>query len=1199
MPPGVDKGGLDYPITSTYDPTGVAAFKKDIADLLTQLTALKSMGASLKASFGGLGSTVINNIGNDNLTQQFNKLTNQLNAFKGSVGNLSTAQKTLVNGNATITNTTNNITRSYAQATSAANNYSGALGRLLIRYIAFRAAIAVVRDVVSVFKEVVSEAINFNAEMENSVTSIASLLVAVGSIRNGIGGALTGYKAFTAAQEVAREQMAKLRVESLRTTATFEDLVKTLQVAVAPGLRAGLDINQVREFTVAISQAAAAVGVQQNQLAEEIRSILAGTINLRNTRIAAALGITNDDIRRAKELGTLTEFLRERFQSFNVAAAASAGNFDIIVANLKSGLSQLIGTGGKSLFDAVKQSAIDLRDAVIQVDKVTGEIRLNPQLLASVEGVSDALANGYRTMLSFISTVTGIETLEGGLGKVADAINLVADRLDAVKGPAAAFFNTFSGDSMAKAILAVKATIEESNIKNIQSQLTPTPSIWDKFDLTGLSGKPPTPARAAELTKELDESKKRLEDLQNQIAALDGGFDGAAQRARQIVVAAGDIGSAVITAHVPTQKLLDMLEKVKEEVRDAKIALGTVDNLPRPLLGLTGGAKSQFEIVRKGLQDQAKGLKDVLAAQKSLETERDAELVKLQRQRDIVDKFQFKEIEGYNALLDVGKKRIAQLDAINKTEENLARVQTQVALARSLDANADVSNLLSEKAKLETQLANQQRALGELTHTSLNLSINLQKNGGDAAKVVTAVNKTLSIQRDQVLTQEKLNDLKKEEIEIINKINERTTLKLQLAADEDAFKQKQDLIQNQVAVSQARRQLEVNRLERAGDNSFRLEGQKAGAQDTIDKLNAELQVQKNINDAKNEAFQFDIKQQEMSLRTIDAGLKNTTNAQEIAQLTSQREETERAIAAVKDDQNLSQENFRLKQDVINAQLDDANAKMQEFMFIQNQPVTAGITLAIRDLNKELPTVFEGVHKITTDFVNGLATTIGDIIVDAFDPTNKKDIRQRFSEFLRGIAAEMIQMLVKVAVVKASLSLFGGLLGGGGGFNEGGAVGFNRGGRIGPGGRGGPAHAFAQGRASGGPASFRPKGLHPSDTVPIWAAVGEWVIQARAVAKYGHDVMSNINSGFVDRDELRAVAKQKQGYVAPAVGPGFAAGGRIGPATASATSESSPGLAVAVMAPTEDAMERLLRGGKNSQFRFLQDNAAQIRALLGL
>ena len=62
------------------------------------------------------------------------------------------------------------------------------------------------------------------------------------------------------------------------------------------GREAGLDVDQVRKFTIAISQAAGAIGLAQNQLAEEIRSILSGTIQARTTRIAVALGIKQGEI---------------------------------------------------------------------------------------------------------------------------------------------------------------------------------------------------------------------------------------------------------------------------------------------------------------------------------------------------------------------------------------------------------------------------------------------------------------------------------------------------------------------------------------------------------------------------------------------------------------------------------------------------------------------------------------------------------------------------------------------------------------------------------------------------------------------------------------------------------------------------------------------------------------------------------------
>lgn len=1189
----VDKGGLDYPITTTYDPTGVAAFKKDIADL-------RKLSGDLKIGVGGGAGEAIGPSGRSRADaavevesiratvaklkaaqQELNRVRSEVQKTVRDIASssektnpfgtqtLKTSFQTFDESSKRLTTSYTNTSRAASQATQSTNTYVAALGRLLVRYIAFRAILTVVRDAVGAFKEVVSEAINFNAELENSTTSISSLLVAVGTIRDSFGETLTGYRAFTAAQGIARDQMAKLRVESLKTTASFEDLVKTLQVAVAPGLRAGLNIDQVREFTVEISKAAAAVGVQQNQLAEEIRSILAGTINLRNTRIAAALGITNDDIRRAKELGNLAEFLRDRFNSFNIAAAASTNNFDIIVSNLKSGLSQLIGTGGKSLFDAIKQSVIDLRNTIIQVDKVTGEVRLNPELLDAVRAVSNSLVEVFKTLNSIGST-------EGIVSGVAEVFKRIGDNISVALIQMRSFIATtpefaksagrFLGDSILPSIEAKAKDLQQQIdlINRLKAGAT-TPQ-----DLLEVAKRLASKSVAGNLDFGLAAATKNASSLESQLDEINKIIKDRNDLLSKKLPILGDIG-AVASGQSNNPEAIKFLDTLRDKI------IKVNEELKRPL-GVGGASKNQFDLMIKSAEDALIHLKEFDTEQKALFEQR----ISLQKQLEVVElnrsKFSDDEKKAVVAGLEAAKERLSLEKALNEKKEQQAVIDGRIG-DLSRDPGADKSGLIdleAEKKKITEAVDFLQAKLDARDRASLTIP-NLQSE-----KLIASINTELKLYAQLLSVNKDITDNKNAQADAQSRLLDLTSRQLQVAARQNI----EDLKNNQGklddALAAARRETSTNALERAGDNRFRLQAQQDAVNNQIDALNREAETLDRIAAANKKARDLD-RQKIADQLTVEQNEERRVNLQETLNLLDKQE-------------GLEAEKTAAQRDTINAKLDDAIAKMQELNFIQNQPVTAGITLAIRDLNKDLPTVFEGVHKITTDFVNGLSTTIADTIVDAFDPTNKKDLRQRFSEFLRGIAAEMIKMLVQVAVVKSTLAIFGGALGG---FNEGGAVGLNTGGRVRPGGRAGSAHAFAQGRAGGGPASFRPKGLHPSDTVPIWAAVGEWVIQARSVAKYGHDVMSNINAGFVDRDDLRAVAKQKQGYVPPAKGPGFASGGRIGPATASPTAASAPGVSIAVMAPSEDAMERFLRGGKNAQFRFMEDNAAQIRALLGV
>jgi len=291
------------------------------------------------------------------------------------------------------------------------------------------AAFTVVRELIQLFNRSVAALVRVNAEIEQAQLGIASLFLAVGNIRDPFGDAVDSAEGLVLAQKEARRQTELLRQDALRTTATFRTLLDTFQVAIAPGLSAGLDIDQVREFTVQISQAAAAIGLAQNQLAEEIRSILQGTIQARTTRIAVALGITNEDIRNAREAGVLAEFLTDRFIAFNEAGKASFNTFNGLVARIQDGFELLLQSGGVEFFDEVKQAARDLFNLLVDQDPLTDAISPAPGAVLVVRQISQGLAQALSSARGIAQNLDLRQAVRSArsLGEVlAEGTNIIA-----------------------------------------------------------------------------------------------------------------------------------------------------------------------------------------------------------------------------------------------------------------------------------------------------------------------------------------------------------------------------------------------------------------------------------------------------------------------------------------------------------------------------------------------------------------------------------------------------------------------------------------------------------------------------------------------------------------------------------------------------------------------------------------------------
>lgn len=275
---------------------------------------------------------------------------------------------------------------------NAANRISFTFRRLF----GILAAFAVARLAVEAFaRGIVGTGISINRTVEDSQISIAALITAVGEVRNTQGELVTGQEAFALATKEARRQVNMLRQDAIGTTATFEDLLKAFQSGIGPGLAAGLNLDEIRQVTLRISQAAAALTVPQNQLNEEIRSLLRGTIQARTTRIASVLGITNEDVRQAREAGTLFQFLSKRLDAFKFASDATQRSFSGLMSNVQDAISFAGGPAALDFFEELKTSLGDLIEIFVDIERdeegVVERILPSPEAIATLSAIFDGL----------------------------------------------------------------------------------------------------------------------------------------------------------------------------------------------------------------------------------------------------------------------------------------------------------------------------------------------------------------------------------------------------------------------------------------------------------------------------------------------------------------------------------------------------------------------------------------------------------------------------------------------------------------------------------------------------------------------------------------------------------------------------------------------------------------------------------------
>ena len=270
----------------------------------------------------------------------------------------------------------------------------------------------------------IAAGLRFNQIIESSRLGIGALITAEADLFDQQGRQLTGTVALSAAQGLAADQLDKLRVAGIQTAATTEALVTSFEEAVGAGLAVGLTLDQIRKFTVSIAQAASAIHLPMNQLQQETRSILQGTID-RNSRIAKALQLTNEEVRLAKEQGRLAQLLEERFKAFNLAGIESVKTFGALKSNIEDAFSVFAGRATEPLFRQIRDAGVSALSSIFDFRSA--------DIARSFQG----LVQGLQVIFNQIGGLLA-DAIRGAVQKAQDLSKWFSENREEVKKTAAA-----------------------------------------------------------------------------------------------------------------------------------------------------------------------------------------------------------------------------------------------------------------------------------------------------------------------------------------------------------------------------------------------------------------------------------------------------------------------------------------------------------------------------------------------------------------------------------------------------------------------------------------------------------------------------------------------------------------------------------------------------------------------------------------
>jgi hypothetical protein len=280
------------------------------------------------------------------------------------------------------------------------------------------------------FMGFIKEGIEFNRQIEQARIGFAGILTSIAQIRNEQGRLVEGAEKYANAVKLSNQLLNELRIAGLQTVLTFQDLVQIAQGIMAPFLSAGGNLKEFSGFVVLLSNAVAGLGLPMNQVVQETRDLLMGTIDM-NSQLARSLGITNEMVNRWREQGTLFQELTARLQGFQFASKDVEGSFTGLLAKAKEVFQVFAGMATAKVFEAIKK---DLDEFVARFLVVKdGKIELSVEGRELVEKISETLTNLYN-IISTLVKVVGTLTVEfGGFITKALEIYIVVKAVSALK----------------------------------------------------------------------------------------------------------------------------------------------------------------------------------------------------------------------------------------------------------------------------------------------------------------------------------------------------------------------------------------------------------------------------------------------------------------------------------------------------------------------------------------------------------------------------------------------------------------------------------------------------------------------------------------------------------------------------------------------------------------------------------------------
>lgn len=372
----------------------------------------------------------------DNATAGLNNIARANEKMMSSLGNggrsLAQFNTELSKLNSASSKGVSNMADSFDGAAKSVSNMDKMVNRLIYSVMRYTVIYEGIKKIGDLWGTIVGGAYDYANMIETNQIGMAGIL----SSMTKIDGKQTTWNQ---AMAVSKQVMKDLQSESLKTAATAQELIDTFRALLGPGLASGMTIKQIEKLTTVGTNAVKSLGLPSNQIIQELRDLVAGGIRPSSSTLATSLGITDADIKAAKQSTEgLYNFLINKMKGFEMATTQTSNTVAGKLDQIKEGLQRGIAEGMSPLRDVYSDILGDIAKKLVVIDKTTYQWQINPAFTSALTDVSvtimrigESLKSIWETSSPYLSIFAN--AAKGVFGSIVNNLGLVVAGFAAFK----------------------------------------------------------------------------------------------------------------------------------------------------------------------------------------------------------------------------------------------------------------------------------------------------------------------------------------------------------------------------------------------------------------------------------------------------------------------------------------------------------------------------------------------------------------------------------------------------------------------------------------------------------------------------------------------------------------------------------------------------------------------------------------------